>query len=110
MSFIYLASPYSHPDPAVKEARFERACLHAADFMESGYKVFCPIAHSHPIEVHGMDGIRSGDFWLEQDFAILRHADKMVVVKMPGWDKSLGIEREIAFCKDNGIPVEFVDG
>ena len=24
---IYLASPYTHPDPGVREARFDAACL-----------------------------------------------------------------------------------
>ncbi len=33
---IYLASPYSHPDVAVREARFHAACRAAAEFMRDG--------------------------------------------------------------------------
>lgn len=110
MSFIYLATPYTHASDIVREDRFKAACQKAADLMISGEKVFSPIAHSHPVEFYGMDGeIKSGDFWLDQDFAILQHASKLVVYKIDGWDKSAGIERELAFARDNGIPIEFID-
>lgn len=46
---IYLASPYSHPDPAVEELRFEAACEAACKLMQQGHHVFSPIAHTHPV-------------------------------------------------------------
>lgn len=50
---IYLASPYSHPEPRIKEARFRAA----AQLFKRGHLVFCPIAMSHPLAVYGnMDG------------------------------------------------------
>ena len=48
---IYLASPYSHPDPAVMEQRFETACRVAGWLMARGEIVFCPIAMSHSVAV-----------------------------------------------------------
>ena len=44
---IYLASPYSHPDPSVREQRFQNACRIAAELMRSGRIVYSPVAHSH---------------------------------------------------------------
>lgn len=76
--------------------------------MVNGEHVFCPIAHSHPIEVHGMDDIKSGDFWLNQDFAILEKCNKMIVYCMPGWEESKGIAREIDFANNLGIPIEYI--
>lgn len=102
---IYLASPYSHKNPAMKEARFHEVCKVAARFMEGGTTVFCPIAHSHPIEKHGMADIKDGDWWLKQDYDVLQHCSAVYVVTMPGWEKSYGIGKEIEFAKSKGIPV-----
>jgi hypothetical protein len=58
---IYLASPYSHPDPAVREARFREACRAAAKLMRLGQPAFSPIVHGHPIAVYGLpNGTASG--------------------------------------------------
>lgn len=115
---IYLASPYSvlnperHTPQSIKNLltrRFKKVCKKAAELMLNGEIVFCPIAHSHPIEVNGMTERKDGDFWLHQDFGVLRHADRLVVYRMEGWDKSNGVIREIAFAQENGIPVSYID-
>jgi hypothetical protein len=121
---IYLASPYSvGKDGAYGEAdtgkasknmktrRYKLACKKAAELMIK-YKqvVFSPIAHSHSIEIEGMNGeIQSGDFWLEQDLDILKRCDGMYVYRLPGWDQSRGIAREISRAEALGIPIEYVD-
>ncbi len=108
---IYLASVYSQGGAGKNKRtrRFKLACKKAAQLMAEGKNVFCPIAHSHPIEVHGMDKIEGHDFWLKQDFAVLKRCDKLVVYRMPGWQESVGIQREIAFAENHGIPIEYVD-
>lgn len=115
---IYLASPYSVLNPekyseqGIKNRltrRFKQVCKKAAELMLDGEVVFCPIAHSHPIEVNGMSERKNGDFWLEQDFGVLEHAKKLVVYRMPGWEVSNGVTREIAFAQEKGIPVEYID-
>jgi hypothetical protein len=40
---IYLVSPYSHPDPLVREERFQAACEATADLIRSGAIVYSPI-------------------------------------------------------------------
>lgn len=110
MSLLYLASPYSHPDPAQKAERYRAACVVAGRLMKAGHAVFSPIAHSHPIEEHFEDkSVEGHDFWLRQDFAILEHASKLVVLRIDGWEKSRGIAAEIDFAHKAGIPVEYID-
>lgn len=106
--FIYLASPYSAPTAGQRHERFVKACKKAAALMEDGNIVFCPIAHSHSIEVEGMDEIHDGDFWLRQDFAILDAVDVVFVYTMEGWENSQGIKREIQYANANKIPVYFI--
>lgn len=117
--FIYLASPYT-PLPLagytalpeelseLKEERFQLVCKKAAQLMENGHIIFCPIAHSHPIEKYGMDEVHDGEFWLEQDYEILRNVDAMWVLMLPGYDKSKGIAAEIAFADEYKIPVRYL--
>jgi nucleoside 2-deoxyribosyltransferase len=105
LSLTYLASPYTHSDPAVVEARFEAACKAAANMMRFGFKVFSPIAHSHPVEQLGMAEKMSGEFWLRQDFGILRHCDAIAVLTIPGWTKSKGVNAEIELATLLDIPL-----
>jgi hypothetical protein len=105
---IYLATPYSHPDPAVMQARFERACDIAGGLMISGEIVFSPIAHTHPIAVR-CELPRGWDFWRNYDYAMLSRATKIVVVQMDGWRESKGIAGEVAIAAELGIPVEYID-
>ncbi len=43
---IYLASPYTHVDAAVRESRFDAACLATSTLMRAGLTVYAPIVHS----------------------------------------------------------------
>lgn len=108
---IYLASPYTvgNAGKNKRTRRFKQACKKAAELMAQGYAVFCPIAHSHPIEVIGMDIIEGHDFWLKQDFAVLERCTKLMVYKMPQWEKSFGIAKEIEHANKHGIPVEYIE-
>ncbi len=105
----YLASPYSAATQNMRTRRFKQVCKMAAKLMSDGHLVFCPIAHSHPIERIGMPTLQSGDWWLKQDFAVLEFCDKLVVYRMPGWDKSYGVGKEIEFAKRHNIPIEYLD-
>lgn len=106
--YIYLASPYSHPDRGVREARFLAACRAAAQLMGAGLRVFCPIAHSHAIEEHGMDARRDGEFWLRQDGPLLAHAAELYVLMLDGWRESKGVQEEIRICELLGKPIRYV--
>lgn len=103
---VYIAQPYSHDDPAVREARYQSALQAAAKLMLQGHVVFSPIAHTHPIEVH--TGPQPHDFWLRQDVEILKHATRLIVLTLPGWGESKGVAAEIAVAMALGIPVEYM--
>ncbi len=110
MELTYLASPYSSGGAGVAERqrRFEIVCKVAAALMRKGENIFCPIAHSHPIEMHGMTKVEGHDFWLKQDFAVLAKCTKLLVVKMATWEQSVGIQRELALARHIGIPIQYI--
>jgi hypothetical protein len=103
---IYLASPYSK-FPGGRQQAYYLACKKAGELMLKGNNVFCPIAHSHPIEEY-MGEIQKGDWWLKQDFEILKHCDELWVYQMPGWASSYGVAQEIKFAKWESIPVKYI--
>lgn len=108
LPLIYLASPYAHPDPLVRKARYEKAVDALGQILAKGsVSVFCPIAHNHEA------AIRTGlpetwEFWREVDFPLLRRSDVMVVLMIDGWEKSVGINAETREAKRCGIPVKCV--
>lgn len=106
--YIYLASPYSHPCPAVRVARFEVACRMAARLMDAGAVIFCPIAHSHAIaEVTGKKHMNH-EFWMRQDLPLLEHASGLIVLQLDGWLDSKGVNEEIEFALKHQIPVKYI--
>ncbi|HXH21718.1 MAG TPA: DUF1937 family protein [Dehalococcoidia bacterium] len=103
---IYLASPYSHPDPAVRERRFRTACRLAAAFLRAGMLVFSPIAHSHPLVEFGLP--TDWRFWERYDRAHLERCDEVVVLMMDGWKESAGVQAEVRIARELGKPVRFL--
>ncbi len=103
---IYLASPYSHPDPTVREQRFREACRAAARFMRLGQAVFSPIAHGHCICNYGLS--TDWRFWEPIDRHQLERCDEVVVLTLDGWIESVGVQAEIRIAGECGKPVRYV--
>jgi len=104
---IYLASPYSHPDQAVERQRFDAVCQAAAALMRRGVAVFSPIAHSHAIARLGLP--TDWAFWQRYDRAFLAWCDELWVLKLSGWESSVGVRAEMAIAREMGKPVRLVD-
>ena len=104
---IYLASPYSHPEAEVRQRRFDAACRAAAALICQGQTVFSPIAHSHNICCYGAPS--DWRFWQRHDLTFLAMCDEVVVLKLDGWEQSVGVQAEIAAARTLGKPVTFLD-
>lgn len=101
---IYLASPYSHPDPAVQQARHDAACRCVARFWQAGVTAFSPVVHRGLLDV-----CKAYTFWKAPDSPLLAEIGALVVLRLDGWEQSVGVAAEIAHAEDMGIPVEYVD-
>jgi len=103
---IYLSSPYSHPDPEVREQRFDAVCRAAARLMRAGNVVFSPVAHSHPIAQHGLP--TGWEFWEPHGRAHLARCDELLVLLLDGWEESAGLQAEIRVAGELGKPVRYL--
>ena len=104
---IYLASPYAHPDPAVREARYQAACRATAELMRGGRAVFSPIVHSHPLTAFGLP--TNWAFWERCDRQYLERCDELVVLMLDGWPQSVGVQAEIKLATEMAKPVSFLN-
>lgn len=95
---IYLASPLSHHDEKVINWRRQAACKVAAHWLDRGYHVYSPIAHSALIYKHlnNKDTI-SFDTWRDFDLHMLGLAQELWVLTLPGWEDSYGVNEEIKY-------------
>jgi len=108
MTLAYLATPYTRYIDGPEEA-FRCACVLAARLIRSGVNVYSPIAHTHPIAVHGGIDPLDQQFWYEFDATILKRCDTLIVAQMEGWEQSTGIALEVDEFNKQGKPIFDLD-
>ena len=101
--FWYMAQPYSK-HPAGREQAAVDGCIAAGWLINRGVRVFAPIPHSHYIAKFGNVDPASHAIWLDQDRAMCQHAVGIVVVKMPTWESSVGVNEERKWFAQWGKP------
>lgn len=121
---VYLGVPYtpkrksneiglSKPDQSdweleIKIDRFRRVNKVAAKLQAQGITVISPITQSHLLHIdHGLDG--DFEFWQQHNFTTLNRCDVLFVLMLPGWKESDGLQGEIAFAKQKGMPIIYID-
>lgn len=108
MGLAYLATPYTRYKGGIEQA-FRDAAKLAAQLMRAGIKVYSPIAHTHPLAIHGNIDPLDHSIWLPFDHAMMRAADVLIVAHMDGWQKSKGIAHEVAFFEECRKPIFDLD-
>lgn len=105
MNFVYIASPYTHTDPAVREARYVAVAEYAAGLMRSRIAVYSPIVHSHHLMEFGLPD--DHEFWMRQCLPMVRAAGWLHVLQIDGWRDSRGVSAEIMRAEEIGIPIRY---
>lgn len=92
-TLIYLASPYTSPDPAVRELRFN--CAESALFLLLRDRIwaYSPIVHCHTLAQRNKLPTDHA-YWLEYDFDFLRRSDALYTLAIAGWKTSVGATEE----------------
>ena len=105
---IYLAGPYSHKDPLIREQRFKMLNKYAAHLMRQGHIVYSPISMSHPIAVDN-DLPLEFEFWEKQDTAFIEWCDIVHVLMVNGYKESKGVQREVFIAQTAMKQVYFIE-
>jgi len=102
---IYLAIPYTHPDPAVMDTRAEIADHVAALLTRIGYEVYSPISSWHYIaKKYSLP--TDHQYWKRLNDNILSICDRLMVIKLDGWEESQGVQDEIEMAE--GLCLEII--
>lgn len=105
--FIFLASPYSNPDAETRHKRFLAAAKAAANLTQLGNLVYCPITHTAPMAEYGHLP-QDCNYWLDLNRFYFERCDLLVILKLIGWDISVGIRQEMDWAEELGKPVIFI--
>ena len=103
---IYLMSPYTS-DRQTEVLRYKLATEAAAILIQAGYICFSPIVHSHPIALE-RNIQQDGAFWMRQCRTYIRHwATQGIVLMLPGWEESDGVDEELRLLIRLDLPVHY---
>ena len=100
---IYLASPFEHPNPRVRDARAEAAIAISVELINQGIVVLSPIVLSVSLGHRGADPPQG---WYLYDFGLMKGCRQLLVLDLPGWTESFGVNQEIYAAAFASIPVE----
>lgn len=104
---IYLASPYSHPIQRFRDARYLAVERFVAERFGKQI-IFSPILYTHNMaKAHVLP--TDAESWRFFNDQMMHLATVMWVLKLHAWQESLGVQHEIAYAKDIGLPIEYIE-
>lgn len=103
-SYDYIASPYTHPEASIRQDRYNQVMAYCAFLMKKRIHCFSPIVHCHPMAVV-WSMPKEFEFWKSYDETMIRRANAVRVLALPGWSNSVGIKHEVEFARSLGLHV-----
>ena len=98
--FIYLATPITHSNSKISQARFATAMLASRRLIKLHHPIICPATFVAPLV-----GARAADYWYEYTARLLYLCNELWVLPQPGWDTSKGVRSEIRIARKMKLPV-----
>ena len=104
---IYLANPYSDPDPKVLQLRYQKVSEACAGLARKKLTVYSPIAHWHPIAMM-YDLEKSYKFWKRMDQEMIRICNNFWVLTLDEWNESKGVIEETAYATSLNKEIKYI--
>jgi len=98
--YIYVASPYSSSSAAIREQRFQAVLSYVMRGLGAGELLLSPIVYGHQMAILGLSGGFS--FWKRFDASLIDGSCGVRVLKLPGWEASVGVKWEIDYALNSG--------
>jgi len=107
MSYDYLAGPYSHVDPEVREQRYLEAMRCVAWLLHHKVWAFSPIVHCHEMAKRFKLEV-DWTTWEEYDSIMLIPAKRLLILTLEGWEDSQGVNQEALLANALNKPIHFI--
>jgi hypothetical protein len=109
----FIAGPYTDTDDAVKNFRYEALTRAYAQYIAHQHTAVCCITLTHPPDkiISRQKGIATlgSAYWTDADVPFMNISQTLVVVQLPGWEKSTGTQKEIAYFRAQGKPILYIE-
>jgi hypothetical protein len=102
---IYLATPYSHPDEAIRKVRYQQALWLTNKLLGQHHAVFSPIVYGHHITKTYSPDNYNAIYWDRWNNHIIDKCDHVWVHYLDTDMQSVGVRSEIEYANKVGIPV-----
>ena len=102
---IYLAAPFSDPNPEISRRRLEQVNRYAVHLLSRGILAFSPLSHGAPLESPDIPS----HVWYELGLRIMEGCDELYLLALEGWEDSEGVRLELERTWELDIPVYVVD-
>lgn len=113
---VYVAAPYSAKLPngdeytAKIEQRMFELSFCVTEMVKFGLHPITPLLMHYVRKEVGYSEVDGDwDYWASYSYQLLGVCTKLIVLKMPGWKDSAGVQAEIHKAKANGIAVMYLD-
>lgn len=105
---IYLSLPYTHQEWSVRSWRYHRARQALFLLWEQGTPAICPVVLGHEFEARRGKGKppMPHEFYMRMSLNILPTCTHLLVLTLPGWRDSKGVEAEVTLAARLGRPVQ----
>lgn len=110
MSYVYLASPYSHRSEQIISERYHATLNYVNMTLETEphHTVYSPIVHYHALaQKHRLP--TDAAFWQARNEDMIAGAKELRILRLTGWEASKGIQLEIAYAESIGKKIVFAD-
>lgn len=105
---LYVATPFSKYEPGLQAAAYD-AARHTGHLELLGFDVFSPIVHFYHIALAARIEPRDHDFWMRKCKPFMDMASGLVVVKLSGWEESIGVMMEREEFRRMRKPIVFME-
>ena len=101
---IYMAAPFSDPEPEVSLRRLDRVNGYATHLLSRGVIAFSPLSHGAPLDSPDIPN----HVWYEFGLRIMEGCDELYLLALEGWQNSEGVRLEFERACKLDIPVYVV--
>jgi len=104
----YLGLPYTDKNKFILNFRAEISNLIAVELMKQGRIIFAPISSWHPMAMK-YDLPIDFEYWSRLDEEFIKVSKRLLIIQLPGWDTSKGVNLETEIANHYNIPIEYIN-
>ena len=105
---LYLAAPYSDPNPVIRLSRYHEANIAAANLMAAGYGVISPLSMGVTIAASCPGKLGTDwEVWKDTCLRMLERCNAICILPLPGWEKSIGVQAALEYARALGLAICF---